>query len=155
MWKPLSKDKVFVIKPDICIGCRSCQLACSFHKAQMVDLSSAAIAVYRKHENASAVPLVCMQCEDPKCLKSCPAQAITKDEQSGVVKIDPDKCIHCKTCLHACPFGNIRHSVALDRMVKCDYCGGTPTCQQVCPVGAIDLVDASDFSVECIPLGLE
>ena len=152
MWKPLWKEKKFVVRPQQCIGCRSCELACSWRQAGRVDLGSAAISVYQSGGATSIVPMLCMQCDEPECLKACPNQAISKDEQSGVVAIDDSKCIRCNTCLHACPFGNIRNSVALGRQVKCDQCGGDPQCQKYCPVGAIDFVDSDDISVETMPL---
>ena len=152
MWKPLWKEKKFVVKPQLCIGCRSCELVCAYHHAERIDLSSAAISVYQFSDAAAIVPMVCMQCDEPECSKACPNEAISKCEQSGVVSIDDTKCIKCNTCIHACSLGNIRSSATLGKQIKCDQCGGDPQCQKACPVGAIDLVDSDDINVETIPL---
>ena len=152
MWKPLWSEKKFVIKPELCIGCRSCELVCAYHHAGMVDINSAAISIYQFSDASAIVPMLCMQCDEPECIKVCHNHAISKCEQSGVVTIDDAKCIKCNSCLHACPFGNIRSSVTLGRQIKCDQCGGDPQCQKVCPVGAIDFVDSDDLCVDTIQL---
>ncbi len=51
-----------------------------------------------------ALPILCMQCEDPECLKVCPTKATTQRED-GVVVIDKNLCVGCRYCIVACPYG--------------------------------------------------
>lgn len=93
-------------------------------------------------EAAISVPIMCMQCEEPACMKVCPVKAISKDE-NGVVTSDPKKCIGCKMCVSACQMGNISISKVTKRVVKCNLCEGDPSCAKVCPSGAIKFEDAT------------
>jgi molybdopterin-containing oxidoreductase family iron-sulfur binding subunit len=57
-----------------------------------------------------ALPVLCMQCEEPDCLKVCPTGA-TYQTEDKIVRVDKEKCIGCKYCMMACPYG-ARYSVA-------------------------------------------
>jgi carbon-monoxide dehydrogenase iron sulfur subunit len=62
-----------------------------------------------------------------------------KDEISGLVLVNEDKCISCSTCIVACPYGVIRQDIATNRILKCDMCKGleTPACVANCPNEAL------------------
>ena len=53
-----------------------------------------------------------------------------------------EKCVGCKVCTIACPFGTINYAQATGKVVKCDLCGGDPQCAAACPTAAITYVDA-------------
>ena len=128
--------KQLVVKPEKCIGCRTCELVCSFGHHQQFNPRLANITV-REYESVTlAVPVVCQQCEDPACVKVCPKKAITRGED-GVVRIDYDLCISCQLCRKACPYEGIRFSPSPRRVFKCDLCGGDPKCVRYCPGGAL------------------
>ena len=86
--------------------------------------------------------LSCMHCAAPECLAACPAGAITKREEDGVVLVDSEKCdgpSGCRECLTACPY-DVPQFGSDGGMQKCDYCVGVgrePACTQSCPAGAI------------------
>jgi carbon-monoxide dehydrogenase iron sulfur subunit len=133
-------QKQIVIDIDRCTGCGSCELICSFtHHGEFNPLKSRIHKTYFL-EQCLAIPVVCYQCEDPWCAKVCPAGAITtdKDPEGGatVITVHEDKCVGCKMCMLACPFGNI---VVSDKgyAEKCNLCGGDPECVKVCRSGAI------------------
>jgi len=106
-----------VIDLKRCFGCYSCQLAC---KAQHFTPPGVFWARCLKGEGGTyptvtrqALPVLCMQCREPECLKVCPTDA-TQQRKDGLVFIDRDKCIGCKYCMMACPYG-ARHSAGIWR----------------------------------------
>jgi len=86
--------------------------------------------------------MLCFQCDDAACLAVCKTKAISRDEESGLVKIDPEKCIGCRMCVMACPFGNITFSREARCAQKCDQCGGKALCAEFCPTKAIEYLPA-------------
>ena len=65
------------------------------------------------------------------------------------LKIDNDRCVGCKVCTIACPFGTVNYNTATGKVIKCDLCGGDPKCAEACPTaGAIvwDMPYTVDFS---------
>ena len=132
--------KMLVIDINKCTGCHTCELACSFaHNGEFNPLKSR-IHVSFFVEQATGIPVVCQQCNEAWCAKICPAGAITieKDEVTGatLVKVSEEKCVGCKMCTLACPFGGI---VVSDKghAEKCDLCGGDPECVKFCYPGAL------------------
>ena len=134
-------NKILMIYPDKCVNCRSCELACSFHKTGKHNPKESAVNVISYDEAGISVPIMCMQCEDPACMKVCPVNAFSRDENGAVVS-DPKKCIGCKMCISACPMGNISYSFNEMKIVKCDLCGGDPACAKICHTGAIQYEEA-------------
>jgi carbon-monoxide dehydrogenase iron sulfur subunit len=80
----------------------------------------------------------CRHCEDPMCVRSCIAGAISK--QDGVVRIDRDRCVGCFTCVLVCPYGALAPGES-GAMLKCELClqnaSGEPACVKGCPNRAI------------------
>ncbi|MGB9812736.1 MAG: 4Fe-4S dicluster domain-containing protein [Thermovenabulum sp.] len=134
--------RVLMLSPEKCIGCRTCELVCSFSKIRAFNPKCSRVSVFSFDEAAVSVPMMCMQCEEPSCMKVCPTSAITRN-QDGTVIINHQKCIGCKLCIAACPLGNITFSTAEGKIVKCDLCGGEPKCADYCPTGAIEFKEAS------------
>lgn len=133
-----------VIKPERCVGCRVCELMCSFEHFEQFNPRMAAVAVVDYFEDALSIPVMCLQCDDACCLKVCPTGAL-KREANGHVSYDAGKCIKCKLCMHACPFGNIHYSPVARQMIKCDLCGGDPMCAKFCDADALTVVDDADI----------
>ncbi|MFZ5945183.1 MAG: 4Fe-4S dicluster domain-containing protein [Bacillota bacterium] len=107
---PSSKKQQYamLINLDLCIGCNSCTIACKQenHTPPGVQYN----IVLKKREGnypqckERYLPRPCMHCEKPPCVKVCPVGA-TKKRKDGIVDIDYNKCIGCRYCLTACPYG--------------------------------------------------
>lgn len=109
--------------------------------------------------NVAVVPLSlgCNHCEDPACVKVCPAKAITKEEKYGAVIVDSSKCLSCGACKAACPWGAPQYYKDLNepgdrpRMTKCDMCydrlekGLKPACVASCPGRALELAPVEEI----------
>ena len=130
-----------------CVGCDSCTVAC---KAENRTPPGITYNVVLERETGAypnvrleALPRPCMQCENPPCVAVCPQGATTIRDEDGIVVIDKEKCIGCKSCMEACPYGarylvqsedgyfgselNEYESVAYENMPKmtvdkCDFC---------------------------------
>jgi electron transport protein HydN len=103
-----------------------------------------------------SAPVQCRHCENAACMQACTSGAISIKDNA--VYIDSKKCIGCKNCVIACPFGAVEivetAEVATDgsaRKVanKCDLCKGIadrPQCVRVCPTQALALVTEDEFA---------
>ncbi|KKM10844.1 hypothetical protein SY88_12000 [Clostridiales bacterium PH28_bin88] len=86
-------------------------------------------------------PKLCNQCEKPPCVRVCPVAA-TYRTGDGVTLVDQERCIGCRYCIQACPYGARFLHPELKVADKCTWCyhritkGMLPACVQVCPVGA-------------------
>lgn len=97
-----------VIDLQKCVGCDSCTVAC---KAENRTPPGVSYNVVLEEEVGTfpnvrrmSIPRPCMQCDDPPCVLVCPANATYKGED-GVVVINKDRCIGCRYCITACPYG--------------------------------------------------
>lgn len=144
----------FLVKPHNCLNCQACVEACrKFNKTPESRPARRHITKYEKDGEALFVSTSCMHCEEPACASVCPAGAIKKAED-GVVYVDKDRCIGCKYCYQACPFGVPTYSSAA--MDKCDCCtlGGTrpgnaPRCAEVCKFGALHFGTVDELLAQC------
>lgn len=120
-----------------CVACNTCQLACAFAQHTCgLDPRKTRVHVYKMAQE-KGVPILCLECDDAACMKVCPTQALFRNESLGIVDVDHEKCIRCKACVVACPFGNITLDEADNRIGKCDLCHGSPMCSMFCPTGAL------------------
>jgi Fe-S-cluster-containing hydrogenase component 2 len=136
--------KTLIVNADLCIGCRMCEAVCSLVHYGAVGISRARLKVLRYDNAAFFNPVVCMQCEVPYCASVCPSNAISKDPETGVVKVSKKKCTGCKACLTACPFGAMGFVEGV--AIKCDHCGGHPSCVEFCQAKALTYGDPNDIS---------
>ena len=98
-------------------------------------------------------PTVCMHCEDPiaPCAQVCPVMAIQITPDGVVQSADASRCIACRNCVYACPFGVPKMDVGARLMKKCNLCYDRtsqdlkPWCAQACPTQAIWYGDYEEF----------
>lgn len=90
-----------------CIGCHACSVACK--EAHGTRPGVRRSRVTRELEGAypdvrmTSYPMLCMQCENAPCVEICPTGASIKRDD-GIVVINKDECIGCKSCMNACPY---------------------------------------------------
>jgi molybdopterin-containing oxidoreductase family iron-sulfur binding subunit len=97
-----------VIDLQKCVGCDSCTVACKAENRTPPGVSYNVVMQEEHGEypevSRTNTPRPCMQCENPSCVQVCPVSATYKME-NGVVNIDADRCIGCRYCMIACPYG--------------------------------------------------
>jgi Fe-S-cluster-containing dehydrogenase component/DMSO reductase anchor subunit len=139
---------VFIFDQNKCVGCHACVVACinengfqspdqwrNVHKSNNPHLPQLPL-IY--------LSLACNHCDDAPCLKNCPSLAYSRDEITGAVIHNPDKCIGCKYCTWACPYDAPKFNPKSGIIEKCTFCNHRieedlkPACANSCPVGALD-----------------
>jgi len=101
--------------------------------------------------------LICRHCENGTCVKSCPTEALIRNED-GIIKRYNMRCISCKSCSIACPFGTIIPEMLPYRVAMCDYCieriNGTPSCvKDLNNKDILDFKDINDICTDYISVG--
>jgi len=136
-------DKVLIVDPDKCTGCKVCEFICSLTHENQINPMKSRIQVISWELRGVDIPIVCQQCEDAPCEAVCPVQAIHRDPETGALIIDEDTCIGCRMCVNACPFGAPTVKPDTRKVVKCDLCGGDPQCVYFCSAKALQYLPAS------------
>ena len=132
-----NNQKILFTNENKCVGCRACELACSFYHYKENNPARALVRVVNLEDKLKDVPVVCRHCKKAPCMEVCPANAIQRDKNTGAVKINQEKCIGCRVCIAACPFSIIVVDPKTNNVTKCDLCDGDPRCAKVCPTKAI------------------
>ena len=153
-------NRFVIADSTLCIGCHTCEAACSETHRQHGLQSMPRLRVMLNEKESA--PQLCHHCEDAPCAVVCPVNAITRVD--GAVQLNESLCVSCKLCGIACPFGAIefsgsppaRVSTLLDWVpgiraiaVKCDLCSFDeqgPACVRMCPTKALHLVDNTDIA---------
>lgn len=139
-----------------CIGCRTCVFACKDYNHLSSDIAYRKVYEYeggtwnREGEAwnpsmfAYHVSSACNHCDDPACTKVCPTGAMSKDSETGLVNVDPNRCIGCGYCEMACPYGAPTVDRDKGHSVKCTGCvervseGKKPICVESCSLRCLD-----------------
>lgn len=159
-------DKVAkLIDISKCIGCKACQSACVEWNDTHPEIGEN-VGVYTNPHDLSAEMFTlmrfeewinpetdnlewlirkdgCMHCEDPGCLKACPAPGAIVQYSNGIVDFIHENCIGCGYCITGCPFNIPRISQKDHKSYKCTLCsdrvavGQGPACAKACPTEAI------------------
>ena len=97
-----------VIDTRRCVGCKACMAACKIENKTPPGVYYT-VVVEDTRDSEFDRPLFmtkpCFHCENPPCTKVCPVSATFKREQDGIVVVDYDRCIGCRYCITACPYG--------------------------------------------------
>jgi len=166
-----------VIDLDTCVGCHACAVACkqwneggSFgplpdadpYGKEPLGVWFNRVHTYEVDRGAGKAPMAvhfprsCLHCETPACVTVCPTGASYKRAEDGIVLVDEAKCIGCKLCSWACPYGAREYGQARGVMQKCTLCvdriynqsldegDRQPACVQACPTRARHFGDLGD-----------
>lgn len=153
---PYKPHYSMVVRQDNCIDCERCVDACARTNA-VPEYGYRTRILEQFHPESRGrttefIPVLCNQCNNPPCVRACPTRATYKNKQNGVVVVEKEKCIGCKTCMSACPY-NARYfneeTMAVD---KCNFCFDTrinqgealTACAEACPAGVRTFGDLSD-----------
>ena len=145
---------IYKVTVERCIACGKCELACAFANGSEGKPSKTRINIFKRGPELGT-PVVCFQCDDAACAAACPAQALVRNEETGAIEMDRGRCILCRLCVAACPFGNMLWDEAYHLVQKCDLCGGDPKCVPFCPTRALEYVPAEEASKRPEPLAWE
>jgi Fe-S-cluster-containing hydrogenase component 2 len=131
--------KKIVVDLGKCTGCRSCQIICALSREGELNYELARIQISKDDRLGLSIAVPCSQCEKAPCVEVCPTDAIVRDPKTGAKELDLDKCIVCRICVTACPFGSISvvEKRGQEKVIKCDLCQGNPQCVTVCEPKAI------------------
>jgi len=177
--QPGTRQLGLVIDLDTCVGCHACAVACKqwnaggsggplsdtdpYGKApdgvwlnRVHSYEVAADAARAQPATTLHFPRSCLHCAEPACVTVCPTGASYKRAEDGIVLVDEDKCIGCKLCTWACPYGAREYSEVDGVVRKCTLCVDriynaqldeaerVPACVQACPTRARHFGDLGD-----------
>lgn len=138
-------NRFIMADASACIGCRTCEVACVVSHQEQQNSAAVTTADFVPRirvikEDSFTTATVCHQCEDAPCANVCPVQAIRRDR--GHIFVTPSRCIGCKSCMLACPFGamTVVASASGAQAIKCDLCWhreAGPACVEACPTSAL------------------
>jgi len=134
-----------ICHPEKCDGCKDCLEACAEFHTGSRNIAHSRIQLVPDHQNGGFALVLCHQCSEPRCAMNCPAGALSKSEESGVVEWDENKCVGCQLCTLTCPYAGITYNPVTDQVMKCDFCGGDPACVKACPRGALEIKTGADL----------
>ena len=147
---PPIADAEFVFHLDRCAGCGACVLACAIENHGEQELPWRRIVTYNAPRRPDwpcyHLSLACNHCQDPTCLRGCPARAYRRDAASGAIVHDPEKCLGCRYCTWVCPFDAPGYNARRGIVEKCHFCherlaaGEEPACAAACPLDALQVV---------------
>lgn len=148
--------RCLIVNLDRCSGCDSCVVHCKYENGLgLGEYWNHVVAVGPDGDFPDVqmywLPVFCQQCENAACVHVCPTGASYRDPNTNVVLVDKDKCIGCRYCIFACPYG-VRHFNENDGVVeKCTLCSqltasgqDVPACVHNCPTGARLFGDLDD-----------
>lgn len=161
-----------LIDVSICTGCKACQSACDEWNDirdkvgtcdgtynNPLDLSAETWTVIRFDEHVDQNGKLewlmrkdgCMHCQEPGCLKACPAPGAIVQFANGIVDFESEHCIGCGYCVIGCPFNIPRISETDNHSYKCTLCadrvavGQEPACAKTCTTGAISFGNRTEM----------
>ena len=144
-------SEFILLDPARCNGCGDCVAACATRRRGLESPKYSCIQIASDPLiEGFYLPVLCLQCTDPPCMKVCPNGSIFRDDALNRVMIKSHDCIGCKMCYSVCPFGAMGFDEGRGTAFKCDLCGGDPECVRICEPMALVLVRSDELEAERI-----
>ena len=153
---PYKPHYAMILRQDRCIDCEKCMKAC-IETNHVPDYGWRTKILKREvptsmDQQWEFIPILCNQCNNPPCVRTCPTRATYKDKINGIVQMDNKKCIGCKSCMMACPYNARYYHEDKKAIDKCDFCFESriskgvknPACVEACPADVRIFGDLSD-----------
>jgi len=168
------EDVCKYIDTTTCIGCKACEVACTewndlpfsdtaFHNTLQTMPSTTwnywNLIKFHEHQRNDGTLMwlmrkdQCMHCEDPGCLRACPADGAIVQYTNGIVDFNQDNCIGCEYCVSGCPFDIPKFNALTKKVYKCTLCsdrvgeGLEPACIKACPTGCLKFGTKADMKI--------
>lgn len=136
----------FLVDLNRCVGCGACVLACRLENGWGHENPWRRVLPLNLRRRPGGptyfLSVACHHCDDPVCLKACPSAAYEK-RADGIVVHHETRCLGCRYCEMACPFGAPRFDPIRAIVTKCHFCrhrvdaGASPACIAACPTEAL------------------
>ncbi|HUW58563.1 MAG TPA: 4Fe-4S dicluster domain-containing protein [Planctomycetota bacterium] len=146
--------KRIIAHEEHCIGCRLCEIHCLVQhskskkivKAFRTERDRIVPGVKVEESGYVSFALQCRHCDEAPCIEACMTGAMHRDETTGAVLCDVDRCVGCWMCIMVCPVGAVARGADRQVVSKCDLCIGedVPACVANCPNEAIVLEDEDE-----------
>jgi len=155
-------SKAILYDATLCIGCKACEQGCAERNKLPYSDTIAAEQVQSAHKftvvmtkGEKFMRRLCMNCEEPTCASVCPVAALRKTKDGPVI-YEESRCMGCRYCMAACPFGVPKYewAKALPAVRKCDMCsdrvaaGKMTACAEACPTGATKFGERDELIAE-------
>lgn len=161
---PRADTSAVLVDTTLCVGCRGCEAACSEANRLPNPVMAGEASVFARKRTCDSrtytvvnryptpgdkgeptyVKTQCMHCAQPACASACLVNALEKTPEGPVVYHE-DRCMGCRYCMVACPFGvpKFEYEKPIPAIRKCTFCftrmkrGEAPACATACPAGAL------------------
>jgi len=134
-------------REQYCLGCKLCEIHClvahsrsrKIIKAFTHERDEIAPCILVEDAGQVSFAVQCRHCEEAPCIEACITGAMHRDEGSGAVLCDADRCVGCFSCVMVCPAGAVMRHPGGKVVSKCDLCSerGVPACVENCPNEAL------------------
>src|SRR5687767_15862549 len=154
-----------------CIGCKACEVACvewndhpfretifdnTYQTMPTTEWNYWNLIKFAEQERDGTMMWLmrkdqCMHCEDPGCLRACPADGAIVKYENGIVDFQQENCIGCQYCSSGCPFDVPKFNALTKKVYKCTLCsdrvgqGLEPACIKACPTGCLKFGTKNDL----------
>ena len=152
-----------LIDTSTCIGCKACEVACqewndlppettvqvgTYQTLPETTPNFWNLIKFNEYESGAGLHWLmrkdqCMHCEDPGCLRACPAPGAIVQYNNGIVDFQQENCIGCGYCISGCPFDIPKFNHRTKKVYKCTLCvdrvsvGLEPACIKACPTSCL------------------